>query len=52
MITPVTSIRLPEDLKAALEKQADKEGRSVSNLIIYALSCYLKSNSSDQSQSD
>lgn len=33
----VFSIRLPDDLRARLEKRAKKEGRSLSNLIIFLL---------------
>ena len=38
---PTTSIRLPVDLKAKLQKEAEKQGRSLSNLIIYILKQYV-----------
>lgn len=37
MNTPVTAIRLPVDLKAKLEKIAEKDNRSLSNLIVTML---------------
>lgn len=37
MNTPVTAIRLPVDLKAKLEKLAQKDNRSLSNLIVTML---------------
>lgn len=36
-----TSIRLNPDLKAKLQKEAEKQGRSLSNLIIYVLKQYV-----------
>lgn len=37
-----TPVRIPEELKAKAKKQAEKEDRSLSNLIIRALKQYLK----------
>lgn len=33
----VFSLRLPDDLRSKLEERAKKEGRTLSNLIIYIL---------------
>ena len=38
---PTTSIRLPVDLKAKLQAEAEKQGRSLSNLIIFVLKQYV-----------
>lgn len=40
--TPTTSIRIPADLKAAAQREARKQRRTLSNLIIYLLAEYLK----------
>jgi predicted transcriptional regulator len=37
MNTPVTAVRIPQDLRAKLEKLAEKENRSLSNLIVTLL---------------
>jgi predicted DNA-binding protein len=38
---PTTSIRLPVDLKAKLQAESEKQGRTLSNLIIYILKQYV-----------
>ena len=38
----IVSIRLTESLKDRIQKQADREERSVSNLVIRAVKRYLK----------
>ena len=40
--SPTTSIRIPADLKAAAQREARKQRRTLSNLIIYLLAEYLK----------
>jgi predicted transcriptional regulator len=37
-----TPVRVPDDLKAKLQKLAEKENRSLSNLIITILKDYVK----------
>lgn len=37
-----TPIRIPDEIKAALKKQAESEGRTLSNLIIQILKTYLE----------
>lgn len=38
---PATAVRLPTEIKAKAKKQAEKEGRSLSNLIIEAIKKYI-----------
>jgi len=38
---PTTSIRLPVDLKAKLQAESEKQGRTLSNLIIFVLKQYV-----------
>jgi hypothetical protein len=44
MNTIPTSIRLPADLRRVFRKQARKEHRSISSLIIYVLDCHAIAN--------
>jgi predicted transcriptional regulator len=37
MNTPVTAVRIPEELREKLQKLAEKENRSLSNLIVTLL---------------
>jgi predicted DNA-binding protein len=37
MNTPVTAVRIPEELREKLQKLAEKENRSLSNLIVTIL---------------
>jgi len=46
--TPKFIIRLPSDLRSELEKIASLEGRSLSNLIVYALREWLAARNKQQ----